>query len=125
VVLVVGFTVLMAVLEVAVPYRTYSRVLRWLCLSLLAYFVVLFVVDVPWGEVARATFVPQFDLTRTQIAAAGPRIGRRPARRLPAEGSLAGVATLPTMPPPVAAIHKGAGDLHPDQAFAYVGVEER
>jgi Mn2+/Fe2+ NRAMP family transporter len=69
VVLVVGFTVLMAVLEVAVPYRTYSRVLRWLCLSLLAYFVVLFVVDVPWGEVARATFVPQFDLTRTQIAA--------------------------------------------------------
>ena len=69
VVLVVGFTVLMAVLEVAVPYRTYSRVLRWLCLSLLAYFVVLFVVDVPWGDVARATFVPQFDLTRTEIAA--------------------------------------------------------
>ena len=63
--------------------------------------------------------------SRSAGMASGAYSVQSSARRLPAEGSLAGVATLPTMPPPVAAIHKGAGDPHPDQAFAYVGVEER
>jgi NRAMP (natural resistance-associated macrophage protein)-like metal ion transporter len=66
---VVLFAVGIAVLEVWVPYRRYSKVLRWLVLSLLAYAGVLAVVRVPWGEVARHTFLPHLTGDRTHLAA--------------------------------------------------------
>jgi len=70
IVLVIGFTALMASLEVVIPYHQYARVLRWLCISILAYVVVLFFAHVPWGTVASHTFIPHISFTRTQIAAA-------------------------------------------------------
>ena len=68
-VLVLAFTVLMLTVEITVPYRTYSRFLRWLCLSVLSYIVVLFFVDVSWGEVAVRTFVPGLVLDGPTVAA--------------------------------------------------------
>ncbi len=56
-------------LEVGVSYRRYSKVLRWLTLSLVAYVVVLFVVNVDWPAVLRATFVPSISWTRPELAA--------------------------------------------------------
>ena len=64
---VVGFAVLIAILEIAIPYHRYSKVLRWLCLSLVAYVLVLFVAQVDWAQVATATLLPQIDLNRTSI----------------------------------------------------------
>jgi Mn2+/Fe2+ NRAMP family transporter len=55
-------------LEVMLPYHRYSRVLRWLALSLLAYLFVLAAVDVPWNEVARG-LVPSITGGRGEIAA--------------------------------------------------------
>lgn len=49
---VIGFVGVMTGLELTLPYRRYSRVLRWLALSLLAYVVVLAVTDVDWSAVA-------------------------------------------------------------------------
>jgi Mn2+/Fe2+ NRAMP family transporter len=49
IVLIVAITGGMLALEVKVPYRSYSKVLRWLTLSLVAYVAMLFVVDVDWG----------------------------------------------------------------------------
>lgn len=69
IVLVIAFGVGIAVLEIAVPYRRYSRILRWLCLSLLSYLVVLFVVDVAWSDVASNLFVPGLEFDKTRIAA--------------------------------------------------------
>ena len=69
VVLVVAFTLGMALLEVAVPYHRYSRVLRWLCLSLVAYILVLFSIEVSWRDVWSHTFVPHLAFTRTELAA--------------------------------------------------------
>ncbi|MGD9793248.1 MAG: NRAMP family divalent metal transporter [Acidimicrobiia bacterium] len=66
---VVGFAVVMAAAEVLVPYHRYSRVLRWFALSLVAYVLVLGVVDVPWGEVMTRTFVPRFDLGSKSLVA--------------------------------------------------------
>jgi NRAMP (natural resistance-associated macrophage protein)-like metal ion transporter len=63
------FAVGMTGLEVAVPYRRYAKVLRWLVLSLLAYVAVLAVISVPWGEVARHTFLPTLSVDRTHLAA--------------------------------------------------------
>ncbi len=47
-------------LQVFVPYHRYVAILKWLCLSLLAYAAVLFTVHVPWGQVALRTVWPKF-----------------------------------------------------------------
>lgn len=64
---VVMLALIMALLEIVVPYHRYAKVLRWLCLSLLAYVVVMFVAQVPWGEVAVSTLVPQFDFNQATL----------------------------------------------------------
>jgi len=52
-------------LQVFVPYHRYVRYLKWLTLSLLAYFLVLFTVHVPWGQVALRSVWPTFRLDAT------------------------------------------------------------
>ena len=47
-------------LQIYVPYHRYVAYLKWLTLSLLAYFLVLFTVHVPWGQVLARTVWPQF-----------------------------------------------------------------
>jgi len=56
-------------LEVALPYRRYARVLRWLTLSLVSYVVVLAVVRVPWRTVGVRTVVPRLSFDRVTLAA--------------------------------------------------------
>jgi NRAMP (natural resistance-associated macrophage protein)-like metal ion transporter len=68
-VLVVLLTAGMLSLELTLPYHRYARVLRWLALSLLAYVVVLALVDVDWQAVADAVVSPSIDLGRTEVAA--------------------------------------------------------
>ena len=68
-VLVVVFACVMALLEIAIPYRQYSKVLRWLCLSLVSYIAVLFIVNVSWSEVLRNVLVPSISFHRAEIAA--------------------------------------------------------
>ena len=64
-----GFAAVMTMLQVTVPYHRYARLLRWLAFSLLAYVAVLAVVKVPWGDVARATFLPSFNGDRAHLEA--------------------------------------------------------
>ena len=64
-----AFTSLMAAIEVFVPYRSYSRILRWLCLSIASYVIVLFFINVSWSTVISHTFVPRLHMDRTTIAA--------------------------------------------------------
>jgi Mn2+/Fe2+ NRAMP family transporter len=69
---------LLAVTEIVIPYHRYAKVLRWLCLSLLAYVAVLFVAQVNWQQVALSTLIPSFDFSRMSfellIALAGTTI---------------------------------------------------
>jgi NRAMP (natural resistance-associated macrophage protein)-like metal ion transporter len=69
VVLVVVFAVGMAVLEIVIPYRRYSKFLRWLCLSLLAYLAVLFIVDIAWSEALTDLLVPSVGFRKAELAA--------------------------------------------------------
>ncbi len=64
---VVGFAIVISVIEIAVPYHQYSKVLRWLCLSLVAYVLVLVVANVDWNTVVTATLLPKIDLNRTSL----------------------------------------------------------
>ena len=69
VLLVILFAAGMAFLEVVVSYHKYSRVLRWLCVSLLSYIVVLFIVKVDWGDVVHGLLVPRFTFEKATVAA--------------------------------------------------------
>ena len=75
---VIGFALVIALSEIFVPYHRYSRVLRWLCLSLLAYVAVMFVAKVDWHAVTVGTFLPHISFSKTTfellIALAGTTI---------------------------------------------------
>jgi NRAMP (natural resistance-associated macrophage protein)-like metal ion transporter len=64
---VILFAAGIVVAEVLVPYHRYARVLRWLCLSLLAYVAVLFVAKVDWQAVTWATVAPHIDFNRSSL----------------------------------------------------------
>ena len=75
---VVIFALVLAGTEIVVPYHRYSRVLRWLCLSLLAYVAVMFVAKVHWDTVWHSTFLPSISYSKATfemlIALAGTTI---------------------------------------------------
>src|ERR1700724_1076320 len=57
--------VLCVVLQIFVPYKRYISVLKWLTLSLFAYFGTVMVVDIPWGEMTRGLFIPKLSASTT------------------------------------------------------------
>ncbi len=61
--LMVVFTAAILALEIAVSYRKYAKVLKWLTVSLLAYPITAFLVHEPWTTIFRATFVPHIEFT--------------------------------------------------------------
>lgn len=75
---VVLFAFILGITEILIPYHRYSKALRWLCLSLLAYVAVLFVAQVNWSQVVISTLIPSFDFSKISfgllIALAGTTI---------------------------------------------------
>ena len=67
--MVIVIAVVVSVAEIVIPYHRYARVLRWLCLSLLSYMVVLFVAKVDWGQVSAGLTHISINWSRTDIAA--------------------------------------------------------
>jgi NRAMP (natural resistance-associated macrophage protein)-like metal ion transporter len=65
---VILFAAIIAIAEIFVPYHRYAKVLRWLCLSLLAYVAVLFVANVDWPEVGRNIVIPQMQWTKLEVS---------------------------------------------------------
>jgi NRAMP (natural resistance-associated macrophage protein)-like metal ion transporter len=65
----IAFAMVIVMLELAVPYHRYARVLRWLALSLLAYVGVLAVVHIDWTAALTHTLVPRFHGDRASLAA--------------------------------------------------------
>ncbi|MCL6102888.1 MAG: divalent metal cation transporter [Bacteroidetes bacterium] len=61
VILTLGFTALILVLEIFTSYQVYSRILIWLALSLLAYPLTVFIVNQPWQTIISATFLPHVE----------------------------------------------------------------
>ncbi|TPM95047.1 Nramp family divalent metal transporter [Mesorhizobium sp. B2-1-3A] len=57
---VVAFGAISVVLQVFLNYTRYVSVLKWLTLSLFAYFGTVLFVSVPWAEVARGLLLPKF-----------------------------------------------------------------
>lgn len=62
-ILVLIFTASILLLEIFVSYRSYARILKWLTLALLAYPLTVLMVHQPWGEIVKATFMPNIELS--------------------------------------------------------------
>jgi NRAMP (natural resistance-associated macrophage protein)-like metal ion transporter len=56
-------TVSIVILEVFVPYRTYSRILKYLTLTLFSYVLAALVVKLNWGTVLHATVIPHIEFS--------------------------------------------------------------
>ncbi len=63
------FAVISVLLQVFIPYKTYSAVLKWLTLSLFAYVGTVFVTHISWTEALRGTFLPSLLFDRESMAA--------------------------------------------------------
>jgi len=62
-VLALFFTAAILVLEIFTTYKTYARILKWLCVTLFSYVITVFLVKEPWGTILKATFVPHIEFT--------------------------------------------------------------
>lgn len=56
-------TVSIIALEVFVSYKTYSRILKYLTLTLLSYILVVLTIRIDWGMVSHATLIPRIDFS--------------------------------------------------------------
>ena len=61
VILTLGFTVLILILEIFTTYKVYAHLLKWLALTLLAYPITLFIIAKPWKTILISTFLPHID----------------------------------------------------------------
>jgi len=62
VILTLVFTVSILLLEIFTSYKVYSKILKWLCISLFAYPVTVFIVSQPWLTLLKATVIPHIEL---------------------------------------------------------------
>ncbi len=62
-ILALFFTFLILFLEIFLSYRAYSKVLKWCALSLIAYPVTVFLINNPWLEILKATFMPRIEFS--------------------------------------------------------------
>ncbi len=65
---VLFFGIVSVALLVLLSYERYVGFVKWMTLSLFAYFVTAFAVPIPWAEVAYHTFVPQLPNDAPSVA---------------------------------------------------------
>jgi NRAMP (natural resistance-associated macrophage protein)-like metal ion transporter len=63
VVLTLLFTVTILLLEIFTSYKVYSKILKWLALTLLAYPITVFIIHQDWPTVLKATVVPHIEFS--------------------------------------------------------------
>ena len=61
VILCLLFTCVILVLEIFTSYKVYSRILKWLALTLLSYPITIFLIHQPWIDILRATILPHVE----------------------------------------------------------------
>ena len=64
----IALGVLLVIVEVFASYKLFASIVKWLCLTLLAYVVTAFVVHVDWLAALRHTVVPEVRFDRSWMA---------------------------------------------------------
>ena len=57
------FTSITLILEIFITYKRYAKILKWLCLFLIAYPITVFIVKEPWWKLLKATFIPHIEFS--------------------------------------------------------------
>ena len=65
--LAVFYAVLILLLVIFVKYKTYTKILKWLALALLAYPITAILVGQDWGQILHATLHPSFTFNSQMI----------------------------------------------------------
>jgi len=60
-------TLFCILLQIFVPYKKYSNILKYLALSLLAYIATAFILKLDWFQILKATFLPSFSLQKDYL----------------------------------------------------------
>lgn len=66
---VVGLTIGITAVEILVPYHRYSRILKWLTVSLAAYIITGFIIKPDWAAVLRGVAIPHVEFNPAFLAA--------------------------------------------------------
>jgi NRAMP (natural resistance-associated macrophage protein)-like metal ion transporter len=61
------FTIILMATIILFPYQKIAGILKWLCLSILLYLIVPFIVHVHWKQVLISTFVPHIEFNQNFI----------------------------------------------------------
>ena len=64
----IGFTGILMVLIIYLPYEKIAAILKWLCAFLLLYLIVPFLSKQDWGEIAKHTFIPTIKFDKDFIS---------------------------------------------------------
>ncbi len=67
VILLIGITALIVILEVFVSYKTYARLLKYLTFALFAYIITALIIKQDWPKVLNATFVPSLNFSKEYL----------------------------------------------------------
>ncbi len=63
IVLTLLFTTVILLLEVFTNYKVYSKILKWLAVTLMAYPITLFIVHQPWATIFKASVIPHVEFS--------------------------------------------------------------
>ncbi len=64
----VGFTVLLLVLIIYLPYQQFAKILKYLCLVLLVYLIVPFLYKQDWADLLRGALIPTLTFNESFLA---------------------------------------------------------
>jgi NRAMP (natural resistance-associated macrophage protein)-like metal ion transporter len=112
-------------LQVFVDYARYAKLLKWLTISLFAYFGTLLVVHIPWSEAARGFFIPSLTtdshLWTTVVAILGTTISPY-LFFWQASQEVEDIADVPARKPLIKAPAQGADAIERIKLDTYVGM---
>jgi NRAMP (natural resistance-associated macrophage protein)-like metal ion transporter len=64
----ISFTAILMFVIIKYPYQQIAKILKWLCLSVLLYIFVPFMVKQDWGAIAKNTFIPTIQFNKDFIS---------------------------------------------------------
>lgn len=65
--LVIGFTILILLLQIFTPYIRYAKYLKWLALVLFAYILSAFLAHPDWGNIVKRAIIPHITFSKDQL----------------------------------------------------------
>ena len=68
-ILAVAFTIIIILIEILIPYHLYSKILKWLTLSLVAYIICGFIVRPEWWVIIKESIIPDISFKREYLFA--------------------------------------------------------